>query len=304
MLGWLKRPIPLAVLLFGGILVGLLFTVDLAQQASERSQFNPATFDRLRDQLRQRPYDGALLLRVARHGVEMTRHLRRENGSDTVDLEPMVITSLEAYRRLEASPEWDFSPRDQFNAAYLYHQLGKLQPEVDYLSRAREAALRSYERGYRSNELNTLLGNLHYELGEYKLALNFYQSLGDVRDPVVLFNRAWTNRQLGNYERADELLRRAQRVVEVTNRDMEMIWDVREARLVLRLDSGEPQRVLDVLADHPDWVERPEIHVLQARAHMELGNKTKARADLETLVENETVARKARVLLENLDDST
>lgn len=288
------------------LMLGFGYLAVAAEESAENERFDPEAFRQLQGELADDPYDGPLLLRTARHGVEMIRHHRRDPEMNLEDPRGVLLTSLEAYRRLDSSPRWNFSARDQFNAAYLYHQLGQLDPDFNYLPRARDIALQSYERGYRSEELTTLLGNLHVELGEHERALDFYRSLGtSVNDPVILFNKAWTHRSLGNPERANELLVRVYDMVqEQPDRYGELLWNVREASLALRLDQENHEQVLAVLRDHPEWLERPSMQVLKARALIQGGRTDHARQQLEELIDVEPVARTARLLLENLDETT
>lgn len=249
----------------------------------------------LRERLRNSPLDPNLLLRSARSHYGYARYRLRREPDDLSSVKPFVRRGLAHYRRLKAAHPSYLTRRDYFYAAYLYHQLGGA-----YRDRARTMALRAYEGGYRTPELITLLANLHYHNGEYEVALDFYRSLGEnLRDPVLVYNKAMTLRALGEEKRAGTMLEDRLAMGDLSASDP--VGRRYHRTLVrLELDRERYRRALRMIEEIPGSGEDLELRTLRARALIELGETDRARGELEAVVKHQSSPRRARDLLERI----
>lgn len=195
------------------------------------------------------------------------------------------------------------SPRDYFYGAYMYYRLGQLSGDASrqsaYFTRAREMGLSSYERGHRSAELLTLLGNLHFRSGEYEVALDYYSSLGDgVNDPEVLFNKGWVHRSMGNYDRALELVEQA--LERLPSDAVDRRRQYRLARFRILIDQGNARDVIEPLRGMEGFDQDLRARTLYAEALVDLGFEQEARQALRKIVNQNNPPDRARRLLEQL----
>jgi tetratricopeptide (TPR) repeat protein len=289
------------------VMVAILLTLFLYQRSrvgGPDGQVSASVLEEYVRQIRNAPYDGALLLRSARHHFYLVRQQLNQSGVRSSDLREVIERGLEHYRRIEAAEEWSLTRSDYFYNAYLYYQLAQSfrdnSRRFAYVNRAKDMALRSYERGHRSPELITLLGNLHYQTGEYDVALDYYATLGsDVNDPQILFNKAWVHRSQGNYDRATRLITRAiERLPGDTDEARRRRFEL--ARVRILVDKGEYRNAINRLQSMPDYQESPRAQTLYASALIELGFRPEARRILEEVVNGEGTPDMARRLLDNL----
>jgi len=256
-----------------------------------------AVLEDLRERLRHEPFDPGLLLRSARSHYGYVRYRLRREDAGVESVRPLIERGLAHYRRLLAAATSYLHRRDYFYAAYLYHQLG-----VPYDDRAQTMALKAYDGGYRTPELITLLANLHYRSGEYDVALNFYRSLGtNLRDPVLVYNKAMTLRAMGESGRARTLLR------ERMNRSDLSLSDAlgrRYYRALVRLeiDRENPRRALAMIDELPASDRDLQLRTLRARALIQMGELSRARGELESVVKHASPPRRARALLRELSE--
>jgi len=297
-----------------GIIIGIGLFILLVQffyQESRlpglRNDLDASVLENYRKKLDQKPYDSELLLQSARHHYYVVRNLLNDQSQSADVPRTLIKRGLQNYRRLEALEEDVLSREDYFFNAYLYYQLGQNLGErgvgTPYVKRARDMALRSYERGYRSEELITLLGNLHFAFGEYDVALDYYRSLGEHgADPQVLFNRAWVHRTRGNFDQAEQLLRQA---IDTLPGDGGARWQrFQIAYARLNIDREQYRDALDRIQEIPDYQNNMLARTLYARSLIGLGMEDEAREILEEINSGPDPPREARRLLEMLSSST
>lgn len=252
-----------------------------------------------RQRLQNNPLTANLLLRSARSHYGYVRYRLRNHRDDLSALKPFLERGLAHYRRLLATAPSYMNRRDYFYAAYLYHRMGRR-----YDQRAQTMALKAYDGGYRTPELITLLANLHFRSGEYEVALNFYRSLGEnLRDPVLVYNKAMALRALGEHDRARTMLEDR-----LSRSDLSSAEPVgrryRRALVRLELDRERYRRALRMIDALPGSEEDLKLRTLRARALMELGETERARGELEAVVEHQSPPRRARDLLERITSET
>lgn len=272
-----------------------------------RNDVDAAVLKNYRQKLKQNPYDSELLLRSARHHYYLVRD-RLINGSDSSFSAPKFIKqALQNYRRVETIQPGSLSRKDYFFNAYLYYQLSRLLSghgaSEAYLKRARTMALKSHELGYRSRELTALLGNLHYETGEYKVALDYYRSLGEqTSDPQVLFNRAWIHRETGDLKRAQQLMKRAIQSLSPDDHQKQIEFQLALARI--EIDRERYQSAIERIQSLPDYQNNSHARTVYARALIGLGMDREAQQILEELKSNPDAPREVRQLLDTLGSET
>lgn len=252
-----------------------------------------------RRRLQSDPLTPNLLLRSARSHYGYVRYRLRQDRDELSSVKPFVERGLAHYRRLLATAPSYMNRRDYFYVAYLYHQLGRR-----YDGRAQAMALEAYDSGYRTPELITLLANLHFRGGEHEVALNFYRSLGEnLRDPVLVYNKAMALRALGEHDRARAMLEDR-----LSRGDLSASEPVgrryRRALVRLELDRERYRRALRMIEDFPDSDQDLKLRTLRARALMGLGETERARGELEAVVEHQSSPRRARDLLERITGQT
>lgn len=285
-----------------------LYFYQRSHVSGPNGEVEASVLDGYVNQLRQNPYDGSVLLRSARHHYFYVRQ-QLNNEQDGLNHRAMIERGLEHYLRILSVDDWTLSRRDYFYCSYLYYQLaqtfGDPSRRMAYLNRSKEMALQSYEHGYRSPELITLLGNLHYHTGEYDVALDYYTTLGDdVQDPEILFNKGWVHRAEGDYDRALELIERAvNRLPEGTSSPRRHRY--RLAAVRVQIDRGEYRNAINRLQSMPDYNENPRALTLYANALIELGFEPEARRTLERVLNQDGAPEQARRLLNqiNSDDA-
>ncbi len=283
------------------ITIGCFFvfteTVSSYLQTSEK----PArVIDRLERTLRKDPYEPAVLLESARSHYEMVRNSLRENGKPPEELHSIMREGLSQYRRLIANSQWNLDRRDFFYAAYLYFKLGR-----PYYDRARSLALKSYQQGYRSRPLITLLANIEYQQAnskkDYKVALNYYDSLGpNLMDPVLLYNKAQTLRQLEKFDRASKILKRGRRFLESYSSGDNLRSKYRVARVRLNVQQGQFEGALSFIRSIPSGKRSLKLRTLFARCLVETGRINRARTELRELVDQPESPSEAERLLNDI----
>lgn len=252
-----------------------------------------------RDQLRENPYDSATLLEAARYHYRTVRDAL-QSGRSPDELEDRITQGLRYYRRLVVNPDWSLNRRDYFYASYLYYKMGS-----SYYDRAKSLALESYNEGYRSRPLITLLANLHYHQAEsdddYRVALNYYESLGsDVRDPVLLFNKARTLMEIGELERSRDVLERGEKFLETYPREGRLLSRYRLAKVHLRIREGNYSEALSFIETVPENERSLELRTQYARCLIELNRTDRARSELKEVVQQSGSPQEAEVLLREL----
>ena len=309
MVSFLKRFRKVFLFIIG--IVVFIFLVQFFYRESRlpglRNDLNASVLENYHEQLEQNPFDAELLLRSARHHYYVTRNLLNQQSGDTEFPRSLIEQGLQNYRRLEALEGDVLSREDYFFNAYLYYQLGQNPGErgqgTPYLKRARDMALQSYERGYRSEELITLLGNLHFAFGEYQVALDYYRSLGEHGGgPQVMFNRAWAHRARGNFEQAEQLLRQAMDALPRGDGARWQRFQLAYARL--NIDREQFRDALDRIQKIPDYQNNPRARTLYARSLVGLGMDEEAREILEEVISKPDAPREARRLLEMISSSS
>ncbi len=293
------------VWLAGGVLVvfaAVTYFVQFRSASIRAARYsNQSVLQDYRKQLQDRPFDGSLLLRSARHHYHYVRHRRVRNRRRPAELRTTIEHALRQYRRIEADDEWNLEPKDFFYNAYLYYQLGPA-----YNDRARETALKAYELGYRSPELTALLGNVHYRSGDYEVALNYYRSLGEnPRDPVIVYNKARTLRALQRLGEAEELFQRGKELFDSggwTERELGRRFQM--SLISLALDRKNFLTAQERIKEFPPRYRNARVRVLYARSLIGLGHTSRARAELEEITNGEDYPREAKELLERLSESS
>jgi len=295
-------------ILVGSVLASVLAICLFVYRRSgiTRIEVEPSfsTLKQYQDKLKEEPYNGTVLLRSARHSYHLIRKKLTKQDVDTKKILKLIEGGLQNYRRIGSVDEWSLTPRDYFYNAYLYYQLSRLRSNsmggVSSLNRAKKMALRAYEADYRSPELITLLGNLHYRTGEYKVALDYYDSLGkEISDPDVLFNKAWVQRALGDFNKAVNLLRRAiQTLPEQGPVTKKRRFELAMVRL--QLDQKNYRKAMNRIRSIPGHRGDPEALTLYAQSLVGLEKKARATDILRNVIEKDGAPEHARKLLNEL----
>lgn len=256
-----------------------------------------------RNQLEKNPYDSSILLESARFHYRTIRD-RLQSGESRGALRDLARQGLRYYRRLIVNPDWSLDRRDYFYASYLYYVMGS-----SYYERSQALALKSYNLGYRSRPLVTVLANLHYYQGEteddYQVALNYYESLGsDVRDPVVLYNMAQTLRELGQIDRGQEVLKKGEKYLEAYSNQGKLLSRYRVAKVQLHIAKENYREALSFIETLPEDQRSLELRTLYARCLIAVGDRNRARSELKEIVEHQESPQEAEVLLRDLTSTS
>ncbi|MFB6346674.1 MAG: CDC27 family protein [bacterium] len=257
-------------------------------------------FKTIQDQITSDPFNPSLLLKGARKSYHLARQSFRARGSTVSDT--VLKTGLRYYRRLLSKENWHLKPKDYFYAGYLYHKLGP-----HYIDRARELALEAYNRDYRSRELTTLLAVVQFQEAsskeQYRVALEYFESLGsDLRDPVLLYNKALTLNKLGRAEKALSVLKRGQKFIKAVPNSSVLTRRYRLARARILFDSGQVRNALEEIDRVPQDQQGPHLRTLYARCLIELDRTEKARTVLQEIVTSPNPPEEAKTLLKNITD--
>ncbi len=293
----LKKPIPALFLLT----LSLMF-LGFSYHVYWRSSYRPVkaeVLEEYRQRLRENPYDGSLILQAARHHYKIVRQ-KLQSGAKPSDLEVQIKGGLSLYRRLSARDGWQLQPGDYFNIAYLYYHLGDR-----YLRRARDYGLRAHQAGERSEELVTLLANVNYGLGRFDEALQFYDTLGErIRDPVLIFNRAWSLKATGEENHLREALAELKRglnlIREREPNELELSTQYRLAIARVNLDLNRLDEARTVLRESGELQDNLKIQTLYAEVLLEEERADEARQLLEVITGETGAPERATELLENL----
>jgi tetratricopeptide (TPR) repeat protein len=301
MIDWLREQNYSVLLVVGLVIaIGGFLIITGTVSSTIGTQQNPVkVLDRLGTKLQEHPYDPALLLESARYHYELVRD-RLQSNADSSELTTLVREGLTHYRRLISNPDWSLDRRDYFYAAYLYFTLGE-----SYYDRAKSLALESYQKGYRSRSLVTLLANIEYHQAtskeDYKVALNYYESLGpDVRDPVLLYNKAQTLRQVEEFQRAYETLERGEQFLEAYSNSEDLLSKYRLAKVQLNVQRERFGEALSFIRTIPAEQRNLKLRTLYAQCLIEVGQVDRARAELKDVVDQPGSPREAELLLNEI----
>lgn len=249
--------------------------------------------------LREDPYDSATLLEAARYHYRSVREAL-QSGRSPRELGGRINQGLRYYRRLIVNPAWELDRRDYFYASYLYYKMGS-----SYYDRAKALALESYNQGYRSRSLITLLANLHYHRAssedDYRVALNYYESLGkNVRDPVLLYNKARALMELGDLDRSREVLERGEQFLDSYPEKDRLLSRYRIAKVDLSIRAGNYSEALSFIETIPGEERSLKLRTQYARCLIELNRTDRARSELEEIVKHSQSPQEAEALLQEL----
>lgn len=278
----------------------LLSLTDYSSALWGGKNYSDRRLNSLEQRIDRDPYNPSLLLEAGRHSYHLARRKYREQGG--VPSRKLLLTGLKYYRRLMSNEEWHLQPKDYFYAGYLYHKLGD-----HYLGRAKDLALEAYHKDYRSRELIALLATVQFQAAssreDYQVALNYYRSLGsDLRDPVLLYNKALTLKNLDKPKEALELLSRGKRYIKAVDNPGVLRRQYQLARARIHIDQGRFRSALGIIEEVP--VSRRDVHLktLYARCLIELERTNRARSLLKEIVSRPDSPDKAKILLKNITD--
>jgi tetratricopeptide (TPR) repeat protein len=303
-LSWFKHhayKLLLLVLILG---VSLFLLIPGTYSSYFGSKRDPETVLReYRDRLEKHPYDSTTLLEAARFHYRTIRD-RLQAGEPRESLNDLAREGLRHYRRLIGNPDWKLQRRDYFYASYLYYVMGS-----SYYERAQALALKSYNEGYRSRPLVTVLANLHYYQAEseddYRVALNYYESLGsNVRDPVVLYNKAQTLRELGEIERGRKVLQKGEKYLEAYSDQGKLLSRYRVAKVQLSIAEKKFREALSFIETLPEKQRSLQLRTLYARCLIAVGDRNRARSELKEIVQYQESPQEAEILLRDLTSTS
>jgi hypothetical protein len=301
MIDWIREQNYTLVLVVGLVIaIGAFLILTGTVSTTIGTRKSPAkALDRIESKLQEHPYEPALLLESARYHYKLVRN-RLQSTARSSELQSLVRKGLSHYRRLISNPDWSLDRRDYFYAAYLYFTLGE-----SYYDRAKSLALESYQKGYRSRSLVTLLANIEYHQGsskeDYNVALNYYESLGpDVRDPVLLYNKAQTLRQLGKFQRAYETLERGEQFLDAYSNSEDLLSKYRLAKVQLNVQREQFGEALSFIRTIPAEQRNLKLRTLYAQCLIEVGQVDQARSELKDVVDHPESPREAELLLNEI----
>lgn len=278
-------------------------TLDNSRSLSRES------LKKYQNQINDNPRDPALLLEAARYHFHFIRNEFKDPVSFDEDIEALITRGLGYYRRIISGDDWSLNRSDYFNIAYLYFQLARLKKtggtplSNQYLNRAKVYALKAHDKGFRNPELNALLGNIYFEIGvdqeNYRIALNYYESLGEqIRDPVMLLNKTRTLLALNEYKKAKKIINR----LSGTSLPDKLQKEFRVVSVELSLQRGNYQKTLDQIRNIPKDLRGKKLTSYMARSLMNLGQYKEAERILERWRSRGGKTKKIDELLEALDN--
>ncbi len=282
------------------LLAVLLLGIHLhAFYRETRFRTSRAALERYSEQLSKAPYDGNLLLRAARHHYYVAR-ARIKEGEAGEETERILLDGLALFRRIKAGENWQLTGADFFKMAYSYYRLGE-----DYRERARSHALEAHSRGERSAELVILLANIHYRMGQYEQALHHYETVGSqLRDPVLIFNRGWSLRALGNPEKlreSREVLRNGYNLlIEYNHADAELLRRYRLALARVNLELAETGTAREIIRATAGWEKEPNFLTVYAEVLTEEGRVEEALQLLGKILDLENPPYRATLLFQEI----
>ncbi|MFB6355519.1 MAG: tetratricopeptide repeat protein, partial [bacterium] len=146
-----------------------------------------------------------------------------------------------------------------------------------------------------------LLGNIHYRLGDYQVAIKHYRSVSEsLTDPVPLFGLARSYLEIGKYKRARKALNRGLNIIQRSGQNaIRDRFITALARVDLKMDRpAETIRRLRTL-NRSSWTSQHEL--LYARALIAQGRDNQSRRILKQLLEGKNVPDGARSLYNKLE---
>lgn len=285
------------------LLVGIRYH---SRQVKVGKEVEARVLEDYNNRIKQEPFNGELLLQASRHIYHFTRERLQEGDVEAVN-QDLIERALGYYRRLVETPVWELEVKDYFFNAYLYYQLGQLySSEVRgaYNSRALDLALEAYENDFRSPELVALLGNLYYEDQDYETAINYYEMLGETRDPVLLLNNSralLARKNTGDPDRAEKLLEVALRSIETRGEYSPRLYrNIQATRIRVSIKQENFGRAFRIFKSLDNWRESDRFQTLYAEYLIAQGRDDEARDILKHLANREDPYQRAVELFQKI----